>query len=190
MSELAARPPYALWLGLLVLAAGFGALGWWSGHRALLPAEKDPPPGLVEVAPGQTIPALELTDLRSGEARPLAAGGRPRLINYWASWCGPCREEMPVLDTFAASEGDNGVEVVGIALDTLEDARAFIATTPVSFTLLQEDASERDSSVMLGNRRGVLPFSVLVDADGRLVKRHYGAFRDEAEAREWALGEN
>ncbi|HEX5757452.1 MAG TPA: TlpA disulfide reductase family protein [Arenimonas sp.] len=190
MSDVAARPPYALWLGLLALAAGFGAFGWWAGQRALLPAEKAPPAGVVETAIGEAIPALMLTDLRSGHARTLAAGGRPRLINYWASWCGPCREEMPVLDAFAAAERGNGVEVVGIALDTLEDARAFIVATPVAFDLLQEDASERDSSVRLGNRRGVLPFSVLVDAEGRLIKRHYGAFRDGDEASAWVRGEN
>lgn len=190
MSATAGRPPWGLWLGLILLAAGFGAFGWWAGQRALLPAEQAPPPGLVEIGLGEPVPALWLTDLHSGAPAQLPPATRPRLINYWASWCGPCREEMPVLDAFAAAQGGNGVEVVGIALDTPEAARAFLATTPVAFRLLQEDASERDSSVMLGNRRGVLPYSVLVDADGRLRKRHYGAFRDDAELRAWVASEN
>lgn len=173
------------WAAIAALGGLSAWLGVWVGHRVMTPAEQPPPPGLVEVQPGQALPALTLADLRSGEPAALSAPGRPRLINYWASWCGPCREEMPVLDAFAASQGDNGVEVVGIAMESREDALAFLAEVPVGFRLLVESPGPRDSSVQLGNRRGILPFTALVDAQGRLVKTHYGAFPDVAAVEAW-----
>lgn len=180
------RPPYLLWVGLLALAAGFAALGWWAGHRALLPAERDAPPGVSVVEIGGIVPDMPLIYLNSGDPASLRPQGRrARLINYWASWCGPCRAEMPILDAYAAQQGANGVEVVGIALDERDAALAFIAQVPVRFALWLEPASERDSSVWLGNARGVLPYTVLIDAEGRLQKRHYGAFPDVAAVADW-----
>ncbi|MFY2762800.1 TlpA family protein disulfide reductase [Arenimonas sp. MALMAid1274] len=175
------------WVAIIVLGATSAVLGAWLAKRVLLPPENPPPPGLVVVAPGQALPELQLPDLRDGQAHRLSGPGPVRLVNYWASWCGPCREEMPVLDAFAAQRPSHGVEVVGIALDTPEDARAFLAQVPVSFTLLVETPGPRDSSVQLGNARGVLPFTALVDAQGRLVKTHYGAFADVAQVQDWAL---
>ena len=79
-----------------------------------------------------------------------------------------------------------GVQVIGIALDTAEEARAFRRVVPVRFTLLLETPGPGDSSVRLGNARGVLPYTVLVDAQGRLAKTHYGAFPDVDAVRAWA----
>ena len=174
------------WAALVLFGGLSAGLGWWIGHRADERAGPPPPPGLVIVAPGEAVPDLRLADLRTGDRRPLVAPGRTRLLNYWASWCSPCREEMPLLDGFAASQGANGVEVVGIALDSPAEAERFLAEVPVRFPLLVETPGPADSSVVLGNRRGVLPFTVLVDAEGRLLKTHYGPFPDEAAVAAWA----
>src|SRR5690606_20515596 len=117
--------------------------------------------GLVVVEPGQPLSPLTLAGLQDGQPRELAGPGRPRLLNYWASWCGPCRDELPALDAFARSQAPNGVEVVGIALEDAADARAFAARLDLGFLLLQEAPGPRDSSVRFGNARGLLPFSVL-----------------------------
>src|SRR5690606_30868440 len=119
---------------------------------------------------GQPLPPLVLPGLIDGTTRDVAGPGRVRLLNYWASWCGPCRDEMPALHAYAADQGSNGVEVIGIALDEPEPARAFAESLGVGFTLLLEAPGPRDSSVRFGNARRLLPFTVLVDADGRLVK--------------------
>jgi thiol-disulfide isomerase/thioredoxin len=133
------------------------------------------------------VPELELVELRRGEVRRLPApDGRPRLINYWASWCGPCRAEMPILERFARDQGPNGVEVVGIALDSVTEARRFLSEVPVSFPLYVEVPSATDSSVVLGNHRGLLPYTVLIGADGRLLKTHTGPFPDDASLAAWA----
>jgi thiol-disulfide isomerase/thioredoxin len=171
---------------LLAAIALFGAcaglLGAWIRDRQAGPPL---PPGLVIVEPGQPLPPLQLATLDGGPVRQLAGPGRVRLLNYWASWCGPCRDEMPALQEYANSQGANGVEVIGIALDSPDAARAFAESVGVRFVLLVEPPSPGDSSVVLGNRRGVLPFTALVDADGRLLKTHYGSFDDSAEIAAW-----
>jgi thiol-disulfide isomerase/thioredoxin len=111
--------------------------------------------------------------------------GRAVLVNYWASWCGPCRKEMPLLSAYAAEQGGNGVQVLGVALEEADAARAFLATRPVVFRSAHELPRANDSSVQLGNARGTLPFTVLIDADGKVRARRVGAFRDGAELRAW-----
>jgi len=174
------------WTAIVLLAGLSAGMGWWLGHRVLIPAEKAPPPGVTVVKPGEILSTLVLPELESGKAFTVSGPGRPRLINYWASWCAPCRAEMPVLDAYAAQQGGSGVQVLGIALDTREDALAFQRQVPVGFTLLLETAGLADSSVRLGNARGILPYTVLLDTQGRVVKTHYGAFPDVDSVREWA----
>ena len=133
---------------------------------------------------GDPVPRFTVTGF-DGKARSLPEPGRPVLINYWASWCGPCRQEMPLLSAFAAEQAGNGIQVVGIALEERDPAQAFLATVPVGFATAWEAPTPRDSSVALGNKFGVLPFSVLVDGQGRLRARRIGAFTDAADLRAW-----
>ena len=179
------RADVLTWSALILLGTVCAALGAWLGQRVLWPAERPPPPGVTVVEPGQAMPAWSFERLDGGAPMSLAGPGRPRLINYWASWCGPCRKEMPVLETYSAEQGGNGVQVIGIALDTADEALAFRRAVPVSFTLLLETPGPGDSSVRLGNTRGILPYTVLVDAEGRLAKTHYGAFPDVEAVRAW-----
>ena len=124
---------------------------------------------------GERLPAIALPTL-DGETRHLAdlAAGRPLLVNFWASWCRPCLEEMPALDAFARRQGANGVQVVGIALDEADAVRSFLDARPVGYAVLVDSPGPADSSVRLGNARGVLPYSVLVGADGRILKQWAG----------------
>lgn len=180
------REALLTWGAIAVLAAISAALGLWLGQRVFLPAEQPPPPGLAVAGTGDLLPLIALPELESGALMRISGPGRPRLINYWASWCGPCREEMPALDAYAAEQGANGVQVIGIALDNRADALAFARDVAVRFPLLLEAPGPGDSSVQLGNTRGVLPYTALVDAEGRLLKTHYGAFRGPDAVRDFA----
>ena len=145
-----------------------------AGLSATAPA---PPAGVTVAARGDRIPALELPDL-AGRPTTLASlhSGRPLLVNVWASWCGPCIEEMPELQRFAAAQGASGVQVVGIALDDAVNVREFLQKVQVSYPILMDAPGPADAGVRLGNPKGVLPYSVLVSADGRLLKQRIGPF--------------
>ena len=166
--------------GLLV--SGPGPL-WRSklGQRVLQESmdarAPSPPAGLPIAEIGKPMPALRLPDLAGKPTDvPRAWRGRPLLINVWASWCGPCIEEMPELQRFSAKQGANGVQVVGIALDDPDAVRAFLQRVPVDYPILIDTAGPADASVSLGNRKGVLPYSVLIGADGTLLERRVGPF--------------
>ena len=171
--------------------AGVAASLWMSGPgpllrseagqralQAVVAANAPPTPEDLPVArKGEVIPHLRLTSLTGNLVElPAAYAGRPILINFWASWCGPCIQEMPELDRYAKTQGPNGTQVVGIALDDPEAVRAFLRRTPVGYPILLDTAGPRDSGVQLGNPKGVLPYSVLVSADGRLLKQRIGPF--------------
>lgn len=166
--------------GLLV--SGPGPL-WRSklGQQALQDAmdanAPPPPPGVAVAKPGEPIPPLRLTDLAGRtQAVPEAWAGRPLLINVWASWCGPCIEEMPELQRYARTQGTDGVQVVGIALDEADAVRNFLRRVPVDYPILIDAPGPADAGVRLGNLKGVLPYSVLIDAEGRLLARRIGPF--------------
>ncbi len=144
-----------------------------------------PPPGVAVATRGKPIPLIDVRDLAGNRIEfPTRYAGRPMLVNVWASWCAPCLKEMPELQRFAAQHAANGVQVVGIALDDADAVDAFLRRVPVSYPILLDTPGPADAGVRLGNPKGVLPYSVLVSADGRLLKQRIGPF-DEGEIDGW-----
>ena len=173
--------------GLGVVASLFGTgpgpllqteLGQRALNAALAVSAPKPPAGVTIAHRGERLPPLALAGIHGGKRVdvPGAYAGRPLIINIWASWCAPCIKEMPELQRFAAQQGDNGVQVVGIALDDADAVRAFLEQVPVSYPILLDTPGPADAGVRLGNPKGVLPYSVLVSADGRLLKQRIGPF--------------
>ncbi|MCY7355545.1 MAG: TlpA family protein disulfide reductase [Lysobacter sp.] len=155
-------------------------------QTALSRSAPKPPPGTEVAQRGELVPILSLTGLNGRQIQlPSAYAGRPLLINFWASWCGPCVKEMPELQRFSVEQASNGVQVVGIALDDVDAVRDFLTRVQVTYPILLDSPGPADTGVRLGNPKGVLPYSVLISADGRLLKQRIGPFAD-GEVTSWA----
>ena len=110
--------------------------------------------------------------------------GRPLLVNFWATWCPPCVEELPLLSAFYTENKANGLQLVGLAIDKAEPVSRFLARSPVSFPVALAGMEGVELTRELGNAAGGLPFSVLFDAGGRLRERKIGQLH-EADLTVW-----
>lgn len=105
--------------------------------------------------------------------------GRPLLINFWATWCPPCVEELPLLDAFYRENEAKGWQVVGIAVDKLAPVQAFLQRQPLAFPVVLAGMEGLNLSKNLGNQAGGLPFSVLLGADGEILHRKIGKLSEQ-----------
>ncbi len=167
---------------VVVLAlAGAGAGMLLGGFvRAPLPPVRDELPVLTV---GTTRPDASRPDLE-GRSRSLDEwNGKLLLLNFWASWCAPCRREMPLLDGLQQRHAGRGLQVLGVAVDEAAAVRAFLAEHPVAYPILLDEpgvAADGDLSIRFGDNRSVLPYSVLVGRDGRVIDQHFGDFSEPA----------
>nr|WP_315465563.1 TlpA disulfide reductase family protein [uncultured Rhodoferax sp.] len=111
--------------------------------------------------------------------------GRPVLVNFWATWCPPCVDELPLLDSFHKEQGSRGVQVLGLAIDRKEAVLPFLQKLPLSFPVAMAGLSGADLGRALGNITGGLPFSVLVASDGSVAQRKMGRV-SSADLAAWA----
>ncbi|MCM2306515.1 MAG: TlpA family protein disulfide reductase [Sulfuritalea sp.] len=104
--------------------------------------------------------------------------GKILVVNYWATWCPPCREEMPGFSRLQEQFGAKGVQFVGISIDTAGKVIEFQKQTPVSYPLLIGDSGAIDSSVALGNSRQALPFTAVIDRQGMVAAIKLGRYAE------------
>jgi len=111
----------------------------------------------------------------SGQQQPLEQWrGKTIVLNFWATWCPPCREEMPELAELHNQFREQGVVVVGIAAETAPQIRDFAQSMQVGYPLLAGDMQAMELSAALGNDKNVLPYTVLIDAEGRIAQTYFG----------------
>ncbi len=120
-----------------------------------------------------------------GRSQPLSQWrGRPLVVNFWATWCPPCVEEMPDLQRIRDEYRDRGVEVIGIGIDNAAKVAAFRDKLGLTLPLLVAGVGGSDLNRALGNAGGALPYTVLIGVDGRVRERHLGQVKPE-QLRRW-----
>ena len=124
----------------------------------------------------QVLVDFQLPDL-DGHLRTVREWQENRLliINFWASWCPPCLEELPVFERLQQQYRPLGVQILGVSLDTAADAKLFLAQHPLSYPQLVAGDAGINLSQSLGNRALAVPFTILVNSRGELVHRQFGA---------------
>jgi len=144
--------------------------------------------GQLENIVGQPRPDFTLTDVDGSPVSVSAYEGKLLLINFWATWCAPCVEEMPMLSELQSRYADQEFQILGIALDDPIKASDFAAELGVVYPILVGTTDAVLVGRQYGNRAGMLPYSVLIDQKGIVQWSHLGALvSEELEAQITAL---
>lgn len=166
-------------LGLMAAVAGVAGLAgagaaWWKFRPH-------------EVAP-DALSAFWPLSWEDPQGRPVAAQGfrgRPLLVNFWATWCPPCVEELPMLNAFYREQRAQGWQVLGLAIDQPAAVRTFLQKLPLDFPVAIGGLSGIDLGKSLGNASGGLPFTVVIGAEGAIRDRKLGQVKPE-DLQRWA----
>jgi len=162
----AARNLLVAGIALLALVAGYFAHLWL---LAPVPSED----------PAKVLLGTTLEDLR-GEPQPIAQWrGKVLVVNFWATWCPPCVKEVPELIRAQQRFGPEGVQVIGIAIDDRTRVLGFAAQAGINYPVLMAEREGITLARNAGNRLGALPFTVIIDRQGRTAKVELGVL-DEA----------
>ncbi|MCW5632243.1 MAG: TlpA family protein disulfide reductase [Rubrivivax sp.] len=167
-----ARRELLVAVGAVAAVAG-ATLAWWRARPA------GPGPGPAPQPAVDALWNLRLPRPGGGELALASLRGSPLLLNFWATWCPPCIREMPLIDRFAREFAVNGWQVLGIAVDQDKPVLEFLARNPVGYPIALAGFEGIALSRQLGNDSGALPFTVALDAAGRVAHRHLGEVRFE-----------
>lgn len=141
-----------------------------------------PPAQIVPaLAPG-SIDKLFASTLNDITGKPQAFAqwrGKTLIVNFWATWCPPCREEMPAFSRLQAKYAANGVQFVGIALDSIHAVREFSLQYPATYPLLMGEAESTDLARQLGNPRLALPYTLIITPTGEARFSRLGGLSEQ-----------
>lgn len=144
-----------------LLMAGFAGTAMWLGSAKVSPAHVEP-----------AAPPIYTAAFKDSAGKRIVLGEwqhKLLIINFWATWCAPCKEEMPLLSALHAEYAARGVQIVGIAADSSLNVDNFAKNTAISYPLLPDEAGAIAFSRRLGNRLGLLPHTVVVAPGGQVV---------------------
>jgi len=179
------QPAFLALLLVVAVAAGLGGFGFYHlGQSPDAVASTGPPTGHGDSVMGLTRPDFSLPDL-DGELRQMAEwDGDVVLVNFWATWCPPCRKEMPAFVEVQEEYGSQGVTIVAVAIDEAEAVRDFADTYGINFPVLIGESNAMAVARDYGNRFGALPYSVLMDRQGKIRFIQAGELHKETFVRE------
>lgn len=146
-------------------AAGYGFNLWRMGSGG-------------EQGAAETIMALQLADLK-GQRQSLAQWrGKVLVVNFWATWCTPCREEIPMFVRLQERYRGQGLQFVGIAIDQQDKVQSFAGEFGINYPILMGDMEAVELSRQAGNRIGALPFTLVINRDGKITATQLGELKE------------
>lgn len=167
----------------LALYAGAAAIATLAGVAVGLSRRADG--GLSEQA-SQALWSAEFDAAAGGTLALSGLKGSPLVLNFWATWCPPCIEEMPLIDAFYKENRSKGWQVVGLAIDQPSRIRSFLTQAPVSYPVGLAGMMGSEFGKILGNSDGSLPFTIVLNEQGGLIFRKVGKLTPE-EIKNWTL---
>jgi len=147
-------------------AAGYGTYAWWAATRA------------DEHASVDRLFSTPLANLSGAKDTLETWRGRVLVVNFWATWCAPCREEIPLFVRLQKRLGSRGLQFVGIAIDRPVPVAEFQREYAMNYPILIGGLETMELLREAGNRSGVLPFTLIIDRGGRLVSSKLGTLRE------------
>jgi len=166
--------PRTRWI-VVFAVVGFVALA--GGFYARQSADEPSTRNVVGSDAGPLL-GVALPDTR-GRDQPIGQWkGKVLIVNFWATWCVPCREEMPLFVKTQRDLGDQGVQFVGVAIDQPDKIDAFAAEIELNYPALVGGYGAIELSKTMGNRLGALPFTVIVDRAGKVAHTQLGPLKD------------
>ncbi len=158
-------------VAVLALSAGYAT------HELL--GETTGPAPVSEAADVNALFAAQLPDLKGVSTSLNRWRGSILVVNFWATWCAPCKEEMPAFMAMQREFADRGVQFVGIAADQPDKVKQFAAEMDVNYPLLIGGMDVLDLSAKVGNRISALPFTVVLDRQGHIAHRQLGILKPD-----------
>jgi len=153
------------------IASGFAVYRWQLVHV------DPPPPELVtvnqagvEVGPGTIRPEFTLSDLDGNPQAVSTWDGTVLVINFWATWCGPCRHEIPFFIELQSRYAERGLQVLGVALDMPSNVSPYYHEMGMNYPTLWGQADTISVGEAYGNKVGGLPYTVFIDREGKIVR--------------------
>ena len=167
---------------LLYAGAGAGVAGVGAAWLTYQPQKTAP----TQASAGQDAFWALSFDTPDGQPQAMSSfRGKPLLLNFWATWCPPCVEELPLLDAFYKEQKSKGWQALGLAVDQPSAVRKWLQVKPLSFAVGMAGLNGTELSKSLGNLAGSLPFSAVFGASGALLHSKTGKVSKE-ELSQWA----
>ena len=155
-------------------ALGGAGLAWWKFQ-----------PHAMESGVEQALWSMEFERPEGGVVSLQSMAGKPLLLNFWATWCPPCVDELPMLNDFYRQQSPAGWQVLGLAIDQPSAVRKFLQRIPLEFPVGLAGLGGTDLGRSLGNLTGGLPFTVVLGASARVLHRKMGQVTPQ-DLKEWA----
>lgn len=127
----------------------------------------------------QTNALLSAELIKDGQSVTVSESlGKLTLVNFWASWCAPCRREMPLFETMYRANKNKGFTVIGIAIDSPDKTQAMLDSMDISYPILYAEKTGNQLMESIGNPQGLLPYSLLLNEKGELVDQELGTIHE------------